>query len=119
MFSPKRVSNALRFSFQGFKSAWQTEAAFRDNATMALLAQLSCLFFKPAWPLWLAFLGCNLILLMAELFNTGIEYLCDHISTDHHKLLGSAKDVGSAAVFCLLMLNAVVFGTIIWQYVQA
>lgn len=100
---------------KGYKSAWQTEAAFRDNVVMIVVAQLFCAAIQPAWPLWLLFVICNALLVMAELFNTGLEYLADHISTDHHDLLGRAKDVGSAAVFTALMLNSLVLLFIIWQ----
>ncbi|MGB5108545.1 MAG: diacylglycerol kinase [Formosimonas sp.] len=119
MFSPTRVANAFKYSIQGYKSAWQTESAFRDNTLAVLAAQIVCAFIQPAWPLWLLFIACNALLIICELFNTGIEYLADHISTEHHHLLGRAKDVGSATVLTALLLNALVLGTLIWQAVFA
>ncbi len=115
MFSPQRIFNAFSYSMKGYKSAWQTEAAFRDNVTMIAIAQLLCLFLQPDWSLWLFFGACNALLIMAELLNTGLEYLADHISMDQHDLLGRAKDVGSATVFTALMFNALVLLIIIWQ----
>ncbi|TDR30206.1 diacylglycerol kinase [Hydromonas duriensis] len=115
MFSPKRVINAFKYSIQGYKSAWHTEAAFRDNVSMVGLAQIFCFFIQPEWRLWLFFGACNVMLIMAELINTGLEYLADQISTEHHELLGRAKDVGSACVLTALLFNGLVLGTIIWQ----
>lgn len=115
MLSPQRIIKAFTYSALGFKSAWQTEAAFRDNIALIVLVQLACIFLQPVWPLWLFFVACNALLVISELFNTGLEYLADHISTDHHEFLGRAKDVGSAAVMTALLLNALVFIVIVWQ----
>ena len=115
MLSPKRVVNAFTYSLQGYKSAWQTEAAFRDNVTIILLAQAFCIYAQPDWRLWLLFGACNILIIMAELFNTGLEYLANHISLEQHELLGRTKDVGSAAVLTALLFNGVVLGFIIWQ----
>ncbi|MGL4766992.1 MAG: diacylglycerol kinase [Formosimonas sp.] len=119
MLSPKRIVNAFTYSIKGYKSAWQTEAAFRDNVSLIAIAQIVCLFLQPAWPLWLLFTVCNALIVMGELFNTAIEYLADHISTEHHELLGRAKDVGSAAVFTALLLNTAVLMLIVWQAAKA
>lgn len=115
MFSPHRVFKAFTFSMQGFKSAWTTEAAFRDDVILIILAQCFCLYVQPDGGLWLFFIACNALLLSVELLNTGIEHLADHISTDNHKLLGSAKDVGSAAMFLMLVLNVLILMVIVWQ----
>ena len=115
MFSPQRILNAFNFSMKGYKSAWQTEAAFRDNVMMVVITQLFCLFLQPNWQLWLFFCACNALLIIAELLNTGLEYLADHISTEHHEFLGRAKDVGSAAVFTALALNGLTLVVITWQ----
>ncbi len=115
MLSLKRVWNAFNFSRQGLASAWQTEAAFRDNVLMVLAFELLCLWLQPALWLWLMVVFANALLLMAELLNTGIEYVVDHISLDKHDLLGRAKDVGSAAVLMMLLLNLVLLLTVVYQ----
>jgi diacylglycerol kinase (ATP) len=115
MFSPQRIWNAFTFTRQGLKSAWQTEAAFRDNVLMVFGAQLLCLWLQPVTWLWLMLLFANALLLAVELLNTGIEYVVDHISLDKHDLLGRAKDVGSAAVFMMLCMNALLLIMIGYQ----
>ena len=115
MFSAKRIWNAFTYTRQGLASAWQTEAAFRDNVTMVLGAQLLCLWLQPALWLWLMVVFANALLLVTELLNTGIEYIVDHISLDKHDLLGRAKDVGSAAVFMMLSVNLLLLLTMVYQ----
>ena len=43
--------------------------------------------------------------MVAELLNSGIEAVVDRIGTEYHELSGRAKDLGSAAVFVMLVLT--------------
>jgi len=47
--------------------------------------------------------------LIVELINSAIETVVDRIGADRHELSGSAKDLGSAAVFCSIVLFAMVW----------
>jgi diacylglycerol kinase (ATP) len=42
--------------------------------------------------------------LAAELLNSAVEAVVDLVSPDFHELAGRAKDLGSAAVFLLLVM---------------
>jgi len=53
--------------------------------------------------------------LSAELLNSAVEAVVDKVSPEFHELAGRAKDMGSAAVF-LLMLNVLLcWSLIFWQ----
>ena len=59
--------------------------------------------------------GSILLVLSAELLNSAVEAVVDKVSPEFHELAGRAKDMGSAAVF-LLMVNVVLCWTLIlWQ----
>ena len=111
----RRIVNATLFSFAGLRTAWRTEAAFRQECLLCLL------LIPAAW--WLGrnaverslLIGVCLIVLVTELLNTAVEYVVDRIGTDHHELSGRAKDLGSAAVLVSLVLTVVVWGLIAWQ----
>jgi diacylglycerol kinase (ATP) len=45
------------------------------------------------------------LLLAFELINTAIEKTCNRITREHDLLVRDAKDLGSAAVFLILILN--------------
>lgn len=113
MLSPRRIIQAFSYTRKGLTSAWHTEASFRDDVVLVLLAQLFCLWWQPPLYLWLLFVFANALLLVTELLNTGLEYLADAISTELHPLLGNAKDVGSAAVFVLLLMNVLMLTMVI------
>jgi diacylglycerol kinase (ATP) len=64
---------------------------------------------------WSLLAGSCLIVLIAELLNTAVEATVDRVGTDHHRLSGQAKDLGSAAVLISLLLMVLVWGLIGWQ----
>ena len=59
--------------------------------------------------------GTVLLVLIVELLNTAVEYTVDRIGTEHHRLSGRAKDLGSAAVMLSLVLWTVTWGGIAWE----
>jgi diacylglycerol kinase (ATP) len=43
------------------------------------------------------------------LINSAIEAVVDRIGPEHHELSGRAKDLGSAAVFCSIVIALMVW----------
>lgn len=99
-----RLVAATGHSLRGFRAAFRSEEAFRQEVLVALV-------LVPIAP-WLGrsalertlLIASVLLVLITELLNTAIEYTVDRISTDHHDLSGQAKDIGSAAVLTALVL---------------
>ena len=54
-----------------------------------------------------------MLVLSAELLNSAIEAVVDKVSPEFHELAGRAKDMGSAAVFVLLVMVALSWGLIL------
>lgn len=110
-----RIIKAARCSMQGFAASWKFESAFRQEATLTVLA-IPC-------ALWLASSVSQFALLMAvwglvlvvELLNSAIESLTDRVGLERHELSGRAKDMGSAAVFVALVIVALVWGAALWE----
>jgi len=100
---PVGVWKALRWSLKGLAIAWQTESSFR----------LEVWLFVPLAPLafWLGqngierviLIGSMILVLSAELLNSAIEAVIERYGAEHHEMAGRAKDMGSAAVFVLMM----------------
>ncbi len=49
------------------------------------------------------------VLLAVEFLNTAIEKFSDHVTPEHHKVIGRIKDYGSAAVFSAICLAGLVW----------
>lgn len=103
---PGRIWLATKWSMQGLRAAWLNESSFRlEVYLLAILGPLG---------LWLGadgveralLLGSCLLVLGVELLNSAIEAVIERYGAEHHELAGRAKDMGSAAVF-VMMLNVV------------
>jgi|SRR5690606_21268770 len=104
----KRILNATQYSLDGFKAAYQNEAAFRQIVWMNIvLIPTSCLLDVSRVEHVLMVVVC-LFALIVELFNSAIEAVVDRVSLDKHPLSKIAKDMGSAAQFVAL---AIIFFT--------
>lgn len=102
----KRLSNAAIFSYQGIKSAYKHEEAFRQEVFILCLVIPAAFYLASslADALWLI---CSfLFVLLVELLNSAIEAVVDRISDEQHELSGRAKDMGSAAVSVALIMCA-------------
>jgi diacylglycerol kinase (ATP) len=109
----KRIVNATFFSLAGLRAAWCHEAAFRQEcALVAVLTPLALWIGTTAVERALLIGSCGLVLVV-ELLNSAIEATVDRVGTDHHKLSGRAKDLGSAGVLTSLALAAVIWALIL------
>ena len=100
----KRIYAAFLYSLQGFRMAWKSEHAFRQEL-MLVIPGVIVAFLLPLPPLEkVALVAVLLLVLIVELINSAIEAVVDRISFDPHPLSRNAKDFGSAAVFLALTL---------------
>ena len=101
---PKQLWGALRWSMQGLRAAWRHEASFRLEACLAIVLVPLGLWLGQGPLEKLALVLPAFLVLSAELLNSAIEAVVDKVSPEFHELAGRAKDMGSAAVFMLLLL---------------
>jgi diacylglycerol kinase (ATP) len=103
---PRRILLATRWSLQGLRAAWLHESSFRlEVCLLAVLGPLG--LWLGETPIERALLvGSCLLVLAIELLNSAIEAVIERFGAEFHELSGRAKDMGSAAVF-VLMLNVV------------
>ena len=99
-----RMLKAAKWSIQGLAAAWLHESSFRLEVYLfVLLAPLACWLGETPVERVLM-VGSMLMVLSVELLNSSIEALIERYGPEFHELAGRAKDMGSAAVF-VLMLN--------------
>lgn len=105
----RRIVLATRYSWRGLRQGWRTQAALRYECYILLIV------IPAAW--WLGettveralLIGSCLLVVVVELINSAIETTVDRIGSDLHELSGRAKDLGSAAVFCSIVLAAAIW----------
>ncbi len=110
--SPAGVLRALKWSLLGLRAAWLHESSFRLEVYLfAVLGPLGWVLGGSGVERALLIGSCMLVLAM-ELMNSSMEAVVDRFGNDRHALIGRAKDMGSAAVF-VLMLNVVLVWTLV------
>jgi diacylglycerol kinase (ATP) len=110
---PARMFKAAIWSFQGLRAAWLHESSFRLEVYLFLvLAPLGWWLGETAVERALL-IGSCLLVLSAELLNSAIEAVIERYGAEFHELAGRAKDMGSAAVFVLMMNVLLVWGAIL------
>lgn len=100
----RRLINAVRYSADGFRAAWQQEDAFRQEVLLAAVMIPVALVLPVTAVERLLLIGSVCLVLIVELLNTAIEAAIDRQSYDINPLAKTAKDVGSAAVTLALVL---------------
>jgi diacylglycerol kinase (ATP) len=99
-----RIINAFKFSMQGLKSCYQSEAAFRQEVWLSVVLIPLVFWLSDSAVDRVLLITPIFIVLIIEVLNAAIESIVDRIGHEHHVLSGVAKDMGSAAVWLSLML---------------
>ncbi|GHA89960.1 diacylglycerol kinase [Cognatilysobacter bugurensis] len=110
---PGRILKATQWSLQGLAAAWIHESSFRLEVYMFVaLAPLG--WWLGQTPVERVLLvGSLLLVLSIELLNSSIEAVIERYGPEFHELAGRAKDMGSAAVFVLMLNVALTWGAIV------
>ena len=110
---PTQVWAALHWSLRGLAECWRHESSFRlECALAAVLAPLGVWLGQT--PVERVLLVSSLLAVIAmEVMNSALEAVADRFGSERHELIGRAKDMGSAAVFVLMMNVLVVWGLLL------
>ncbi|QWA10931.1 diacylglycerol kinase [Sodalis ligni] len=111
----KRIYNAMGYSLKGLSAAWRHEAAFRQEAVIAILAIVLAYYLESDAISRILLIGSVWLVLVMETINSAIEAVVDRIGPELHPLSGRAKDLGSAAVALAIILAAWVWITLLWR----
>ena len=111
---PRQIARAAIWSYHGLRAAWTHEASFRLEGYLFVICFPLGLWLGQGGVEKAVLCGSLFLVLSAELLNSAIEAVVDKVSPEFHELAGRAKDMGSAAVF-LLMLNVMLcWGLVLW-----
>jgi diacylglycerol kinase (ATP) len=100
---PSRILKATVWSMQGLRAAWLHESSFRLEVYLLLVMGPLALWLGQTGLERALMIGSCLLVLAAELLNSAVEAVIERYGPEHHELAGRAKDMGSAAVFVLMM----------------
>lgn len=107
IINEKKLINSFKYAMEGIKTAYQEEQNLRVHTFVAILVIIASFILKLNV---LEFAICIILIglvLMAEFFNTAIEYVVDLASPDIHPLAKAAKDTASAGVLMMALIAAI------------
>ena len=110
----ERLVNAAWYSLAGLRAALRHEQAFRQEVAVLVVVIPVGLWVGRSGVERALLIGCWILVMVVELINMAIEAMVDRIGLERHELAGRAKDLGSASVFC-----AIVLATTVWVIVLA
>jgi diacylglycerol kinase (ATP) len=95
----ERIGHALR----GLSEAWRDDGSLRTLALLGLPVLALMAVLRPSATWWALVGGMGALLVSAELFNSALERLADHVHPGRHEQIRRVKDVAAAAVLVLAL----------------
>lgn len=114
----RRIFKAFVYSYDGFRAAFHSEAAFRQDLLVCIPLFIISFILPISFMERILMISSLFLILLMELANTAIEYVVDRISEEYHDLSKKAKDVGSLLVLLAFIHMLLVWGTILIQEVS-
>lgn len=108
----RRVAKKFRHSFTGLHVAFTTDNSFKAHLIFSLVAIGLGLWLSPdliGWALIVLAIG---LVIVAELFNTAIEYLVRMFTNEYHELAEKLLDISAGAVLFASLTALVMAGLV-------
>lgn len=112
----KRIIKATGYSYEGILYAWKSEAAFRQETLLFVIATIIAIFTETTAIEKILLIGSVGLVVIVEILNSAIEAVVDRFGGEFHPLSKAAKDMGSAAVLLSLFLTAMTWGLIFIKF---
>lgn len=110
---PRQIWLAFIWSMKGLRAGWRIEASFRLEVILLVILFPIGLWLGNGAIEKALLAGSLLPVPAAEMLNSAIEAVVDKLWPEHHEVAGRAKDMGSAAVFLLMVNVLVIWGVIL------
>jgi diacylglycerol kinase (ATP) len=88
----------LRFAWAGVAHAVRAERSVRFHVGALCLVLVALCVFRPEPVWWAVVILTSAAVISAELFNTALEHLADHLHPEIHPSIRIVKDCAAAAV---------------------
>lgn len=109
----------FRDAFRGVKRGISGQSSFGVHGVMAGVVVAAAAALQVSQTDWCLLILCITGVLVAELFNSALEYLAQAVDHQHNEALGAALDIASGAVLVAAIgaaiLGAIVFLPYLWQ----
>lgn len=98
MKSPSLLAS-FRYAWEGIDHAFRTQRNFRIHTVISAAVGAAGLLLRVGGTEWAVLILTIGLVFLAELFNTALEAVVDHVAPEFHALAKIAKDCAAGAVF--------------------
>jgi len=109
----QRFTNTVVWSLAGWRAAWATEKSLRQWSVVNILSAMLAFSLDMTPSERGLILALGLLVLAAEVMNTGLEEVVDYLSPAQDPRAKKAKDCGSAAVALTALAGGVAWVVIL------
>jgi len=109
----RRFAKTVIWSWDGWRAAWATEKTLRQWTLVNVLSAMLALSLDLTAAERGLILALGILVLAAELINTGLEEVVDHLSPGPDPRAKKAKDCGSACVALTAIAAGVAWGMVL------
>lgn len=92
-----RPLRKIKVALRGLRFAVIADFSVAYKLVLSLLVLIACVAFRE-WIDVAAVLIATALMLVAEIFNTAVEALCDFLESNNNEKIGIIKDIAAAAV---------------------
>jgi diacylglycerol kinase (ATP) len=107
--------HSVRHAVEGFSAAVRHEPSFREDLLFVVILTPFAIILPVNAVSTAVMIASLLLIVIAELLNSAIEWTIDDISLEKRLFAKRAKDMGSAAVFMAYINCVVVWGIILFS----
>jgi diacylglycerol kinase (ATP) len=108
-----RITRSFRFAWDGIRYCTKTQPNFRIHLVILSLIMALGFLFNINKSEWIAIVFCGMMVLILEMINTALEYLCNTVTTEFHPAIKAIKDISAGAVL-VSAAGSVLIGAIIF-----
>lgn len=113
---PRQLKNhfhSYKYATDGIIHTLKTQSNIWVQIPIALLVIFLAWYFHVSVTEWLVLVISICLVLVAELFNTAVEYIMNVVKQEHDLDVKTAKDIAAGAVF-VTALSSVIVGLIVF-----
>jgi undecaprenol kinase len=103
------LAEKFRAAFAGIRAAWTREPNFRLEVGFAVAAAAVLPVLRPRLVWWALVALVICLVLAAEVLNSALEALIDHLHPDRHSAIKTIKDM-TAGIVLLVSIGAAIVG---------
>lgn len=111
-FSVSKRLKSFVHAFNGLRIMFREEHNSRIHLLAAVIAIVLGWCLHISYQEWITIILVIGFVFFAELFNSSLEQLCDHLSPEKHENIRKVKDLAAAAVLVSALTSLIIGGVI-------